>query len=159
MNFAGIQINEDTDRDWRSEHWFEKMKNGWRAHLPVLISTFYLSSAHLLPHAANRSWKVNWFRGEKKEKKDQPRRHNKRTKHTNSLTGGSCETAAGSTGVFFDDNAGSLCSLSYWALCFHFSSAQLSAGNRARVQAHALSHQPTLRVITNCDETYYMTVQ
>lgn len=58
--------------------------------------------------------------------RDRPSTH-WHNKQTNSLTGGSCEAAVGSTGVVFDNNAWSLCSLWHWASCFHFSSAQLSA--------------------------------
>lgn len=77
------------------------MKNRSCPHLSVLFFFFFI----LCPSPSPSSTVI----GAEKcidSKKDGPSALTQQTdKQTNSLTGGSCEAAVGSTGVVFDDNA------------------------------------------------------
>lgn len=114
--------------------------------------------------SGNRSCIVHWFK-----KTDHPHRHNKQTNTRTAWLEEAVRPQWGGTGVVFDDNAWSLCSLCHWALCFHFSSAQLSAHTHSIARAPVRAHTHNIRgtgwwaclytVITNCDGTYDIIVQ
>lgn len=113
--------------------------NTWSVHfsVPSLKWPPFVCSPALSP-PNNWTWKAHRFRN------GEPLTlTHHMSKQTNSLTGGSCEPAVGSTAVVFEDNAPSLCSPHHRVSCLRFSSAQLSAANGYSLKSQAHAHGQT----------------